>query len=80
MPSFRVHGSADETHGVVLLVAIITTRGRAVMVKVLKSLSPERDRQAVRVAENWTFKPASRIPDGAPLAAHASLEVAFRPD
>jgi TonB family protein len=75
-----VDGPADEVPGTVIVAAIITTQGRAVQIKVLKSLTPERDKQAIRAVQNWTFKPATRIPGGAPLAIQVPIEVIFKPD
>jgi TonB family protein len=80
MPSFRVDGPADEIRGVVLLAAIISPSGRATHMKVLKSLTPERDQQAIRAVENWTFKPATKVPGGAPFAMQVPIEVTFKPD
>jgi TonB family protein len=60
----------------VTLSAVIGTDGKAHDVKVVKSLEPSLDVNAVEVVKTWRFAPATK--DGRPVAAAIRLEVDFK--
>jgi TonB family protein len=60
----------------VTLSAVIGIDGKAHDVKVVKSLEPSLDVNAVEVVKTWRFAPATK--DGRPVAAAIRLEVDFR--
>jgi TonB family protein len=84
-PPRRISGSEPEyddksrkakTSGTVVLALIVTKDGRAADVKVVKSLTPRLDEQAIKAVSTWRFEPATK--DGEPVAVHISVETTFR--
>lgn len=63
--------------GIVLVNALITPDGRAIDIKVVKSLGLGLDENAVAAVRTWRFKPATG-PDGKPAAVVQTIEVEFR--
>jgi TonB family protein len=62
--------------GTVTLSAVIGIDGKAHDVKVVKSLEPTLDANAVEVVKTWRFTPATK--DGRPVAVAIRLEVDFK--
>lgn len=75
-PQYTKEAKDAKIEGTVVLKVEITSEGRVESVKVVKSLRPDLDEQAVKAAENWTFKPAMK--DGKPVRVYATLEINFR--
>jgi TonB family protein len=65
-----------KLQGTVLLSLTVTEEGMPTDIKVVKSLGMGLDESAVRCASEYRFRPATK--DGAPVAAHITLEVNFR--
>ena len=63
--------------GVVVVNALITPDGRAIDIKVIKSLGLGLDENAVAAVKSWRFKPALG-PDGKPAAVEQTIQLEFR--
>jgi TonB family protein len=55
---------------------IVTAKGKVRDLKVIRSLDPGLDKQAVAAVSTWRFEPATK--DGKPVAVHLPVEVTFR--
>jgi protein TonB len=55
---------------------IVTAEGKVRDVKVIKSLDPSLDKQAIAAVRMWKFEPATRA--GKSVAVHLKTEVDFR--
>jgi TonB family protein len=84
-PPVAIHVAAAEysqqarkakLNGVVLLSMTVTEEGMPTDIKVVKPLGMGLDESAVRCANEYRFRPATK--DGVPVAAHITLEVSFR--
>jgi TonB family protein len=62
--------------GLVGLQLTVTEQGKAEDVKVIKTLDPELDANAVRTVRTWKFQPATK--DGKPTAVQIKVTVSFR--
>jgi protein TonB len=60
----------------VLLEAEVDTDGKARNFRIVHSLDPGLDRNAIEAVSKWRFKPGTR--DGNPVAVLAQFEVNFR--
>ncbi|MGA8223651.1 MAG: energy transducer TonB [Candidatus Acidiferrales bacterium] len=78
-PTFAIEAHPNAPSGGVILMALITTDGRPTRIRVMRSLSPERDEQAVRTVQEWRFNPASKTPGGKPVPCDTPIWVAFQP-
>ena len=63
--------------GVVTLSAIIGIDGRPRDIKVVRSLDPAFDTNAIETVKTWKFAPATK--DGSPVEVEMNLEIAFSP-
>jgi TonB family protein len=64
-----------KVHGEVELIEIVQTDGTVRDVKVVKSLDPDLDAQAVAAAEQWRFNPGTK--DGKPVDVQVNIEMTF---
>lgn len=55
---------------------VIGTDGKAHDVKVVKSLEPTLDANAIEAVKTWKFAPATK--DGRPVAVEMRLELAYK--
>jgi len=60
-----------------VLEVVITTRGRAENIRVLKPAPHGLTEQAIDAVKAWRFKPAMKA-DGTPVAVSVLVEVTFR--
>jgi TonB family protein len=74
----RVPLRAGGAHGLVLLDVVLQEDGTPRIVRVLRSLTPEADENAVRHFEQWRFSPAMK--NGVPVKVRMNAEVRFRDD
>jgi TonB family protein len=65
-----------KINGNVIVKMVVMADGKVGDVKVIKSLEPGLDQQAVAAVKNWTFDPATK--DGKPVAVYLKAEVSFR--
>ena len=61
--------------GSVVLDVVLLQDGTPKIVRILQSLTPEADEQAVRYFEQWRFTPAMK--NGAPVKVRMNAEVRF---
>jgi len=59
----------------VTLEVVITTTGYAENIRVIKSLDPGLDQNAITAVSNWQFKPGTK--DGQPVAVYATIQLNF---
>ncbi len=70
-------GARDrKVSGTVALSVRIDTDGLARDIKVIRTLDPDLDVQAMRAVEKWRFEPGKK--DGTPVPVKATIEVNFR--
>ena len=65
-----------KKNGTVILAMIVTAEGTVRDVKVIKSLDPGLEKQAIAAVRTWKFEPATK--DGKPVAVHLKTESDFR--
>jgi TonB family protein len=75
-PEYTQEAKTAKVEGTVVLNVEITAEGQVENVKVVKSLRPDLDEQAVKAAKLWKFKPAMK--DGKPVRVQATIEINFR--
>ena len=75
-PEYVDKARREKINGAVKRSMIVTTEGKVRDVKVIKSLDPGLDKQAIAAVRTWKFEPATRA--GKPVAVHLKTEVDFR--
>ena len=75
-PKYSNSAKKQGIQGVVTLSAIIGTDGKAHDVKVVKSLEPTLDANAIKAVKTWKFAPATK--DGRPVAVSMRLEINYK--
>jgi TonB family protein len=75
-PQYTKEAKDAGVEGTVVLKVEITSEGLVENVKVVKSLQPDLDEQAVKAAKAWKFKPGMK--DGKPVRVQATVEINFR--
>lgn len=75
-PSYSDKARRAKTSGTVVLQLIVTPEGTTRDVHVIKSLTPDLDKQAVSSVQTWKFEPAKK--DGEPVSVQIKVEVSFR--
>jgi protein TonB len=76
VPEYADGARRKKINGTVTLAMIVTAEGRVRDVKVIKSLDPDLDKQALAAVSTWKFEPATK--DGKPVPVHLSTDVTFR--
>jgi TonB family protein len=75
-PDFTDKARQKKMNGSVVVEMVVTAKGKVRDIKVVKSLDPGLDKQALAAVKQWEFKPATK--DGQPVAVHLTAEVDFR--
>jgi TonB family protein len=75
-PEYSEEARKAKWQGTVLLSLVVDESGKAVGIKVMKSLGLGLDQKAIEAVEKWRFKPGMK--DGKPVPVMASVEVNFR--
>jgi TonB family protein len=75
-PRYPNRAQQEQVQGVVILDAIIDENGDVTAVRVVKSVSPDLDEEALGAARHWRFTPA--ILDGHPIRVIVTIELEFR--
>jgi protein TonB len=65
----------EGIQGIVKIECVVATSGVPEKVKVLRSLDPRLDAEAVKAIEQWRFKPGTK--DGKPVAVQVEIDVSF---
>lgn len=75
-PQYTEGAKARGVQGVVELAAVVKTNGVVdEQVRVVRSLEPELDEQAIVAARQWTFRPGTK--DGKPVNVEVHIELTF---
>jgi len=75
-PEYSEEARTAKYQGTVLLGIDVDANGRAVNVRVLRSLGLGLDEKAIEAVKKWRFQPGSL--NGRPVAVRATIEVNFR--
>jgi periplasmic protein TonB len=75
-PEYSEEARKAKWQGTVMLSLVVDASGKAVNIKVTKSLGLGLDEKAIEAVEKWRFKPGTK--DGKPVPVIASVEVNFR--
>jgi TonB family protein len=75
-PQYVDKARREKINGVVVVEMIVMAEGKVRDVKVIKSLDPGLDKQALAAVRTWKFEPATK--DGKAVAVHLKAEVAFK--
>lgn len=75
-PEYDDASRRAKLSGSVVLSIVVTKEGNVGDPKIVQSLSPNLDKQAVKAVSKWKFTPAMR--DGKPIAVQIKVEVTFR--
>ncbi|SRR5216684_6310420 len=75
-PRYDEPARKKKINGTVILAIIVTAEGTVRDIKVIKSLDPGLDKQAIAAVRTWKFEPATK--NGKPVAVHLKTESDFR--
>lgn len=75
-PQFAPAAMRGKSEGMAILEIVIEKDGTVGPVRVLESLDPDFDKEAVVCAKQWRFNPATR--DGEPVVVLATLQLSFQ--
>jgi len=75
-PQYTESARQKKIKGTVIVATIVTAEGQVRDLKVIKSLDPGLDKQAIAAVSTWRFEPATK--DGKPVAVHLAVQVTFR--
>ncbi len=65
-----------ESHGTVVMLVGINTKGRVEVVRVLRSDERAYEQSAVQTVKKWKFKPAEK--NGSPVPVQVTVEMKFQ--
>jgi TonB family protein len=74
-PRYTREAMRARIEGSVTLSAVVEVDGTVGEVKVLASLHPDLDQQAILAARNWRFEPGRK--DGKPVPVQVTLDMTF---
>ncbi|MCX6537505.1 MAG: energy transducer TonB [Acidobacteria bacterium] len=74
-PQYTAEAKSAKIQGTVMLECVVLTDGKVGHCGVLRSLDPGLDQQAIKSAQQWTFKPGMK--DGRPVATRVEIELTF---
>jgi len=75
-PEYTEAAKEARYQGTVLLYVEISPEGKAINIRVLRSLGLGLDEKAMEAVKQWQFKPGMK--DGSPVTVQAQIEVNFR--
>jgi TonB family protein len=75
-PEYTPEARARKVEGTVALSVEVNREGKAVNVKIIRSLDPGLDANAVEAVKKWQFRPATA--EGEPVIVTALIEFNFR--
>src|SRR5436189_5263111 len=77
-PDYTDAAKARKVQGTVEMAVLVQTDGApGPDVRILKSLDPDLDQQAIKAVRQWRFKPGTK--DGQPVAVDVNIEMTFTP-
>ena len=74
-PQYTADAMRAKIQGTVTVECVVETNGKVGDVKVIKSLDPGLDQEAVKAVKQWTFKPGKK--DGKAVRVRIELELTF---
>jgi len=74
-PEYDNQARKKKIQGTVFLSTVITKEGRTADIKVVKTLTPGLDQQAIKAVSRWRFEPVTQ--DGQPCPMRVQVEVSF---
>jgi TonB family protein len=74
-PRYSASARAQKIEGTVTISAIISADGHPYSVKVIKSLEPSLDANAIEAIKKWKFAPATK--DGRPIAVRLNVDMSY---
>ena len=74
-PQYTADAMRAKTQGTVTAACVVETNGKVGDVKIIKSLDPGLDQEAVKAVKRWTFKPGKK--DGKAVRVRIELELTF---
>jgi TonB family protein len=75
-PRYPIQAMQDHLQGSVLMEAVIDETGAVIAARVIKSVRPDLDAEALGAAREWQFTPA--MLDGRPVRVRVQIELDFR--
>jgi TonB family protein len=75
-PDYDEKARKKKIEGMVTLSIIVTKDGQTADIKVVKSLTPGLDQQAIKAVSRWRFEPAAQ--DGQPCPMRVAVQVQFK--
>jgi protein TonB len=74
-PAYTAEALRAKIEGTVILSAVVERDGTVQQVKILRSIDPGLDQEAIRAAKHWRFDPGRK--DGKPVPVVVTLELTF---
>jgi periplasmic protein TonB len=74
-PRYTAATKQAKIQGRVTLECVVLPNGRAGDIKVIRTLHPDLDRQAIKAVKQWRFKSGTK--DGKPVPVQVSIELSF---
>jgi TonB family protein len=74
-PEYDAEGRKKKIEGTATLSMIVTKEGRTADIKVVKTLTPGLDQQAMKAVSRWKFDPVTQ--DGQACPMRMNVEVSF---
>jgi len=75
-PDYDEKARKKKIEGMVTLSALVTKEGQTADIKVVKSLTPGLDQQAIKAVSRWRFEPAAQ--NGQPCPMRIAVQVSFK--
>ncbi len=75
VPEYDDKARKKKIEGTVTLSVIVTKEGRTADIKVVKTLTPGLDQQAIKAVSRWKFEPVAQ--DGQACPMRMNVEVSF---
>jgi TonB family protein len=75
-PSYAPEPKAAKIQGTVTITAVVNAQGRADDIRVIRSLDPQLDANAVAAVSQWQFKPGTK--DDQPVDVAVTIEINFK--
>jgi len=75
-PDYSQEARKKKLEGVVVLMVVVTSEGKATNIRVIKTPGMGLDEKAIEAVRKWRFKPATK--DGKPVDVQLPIEITFR--
>jgi TonB family protein len=75
-PEYSEEARKKKYQGVVVLLVVVTTEGKATDIRIVKTPGLGLEEKAIEAVRKWRFKPAMK--DSAPVDVEVPIEITFR--